>query len=210
MNVLVRLPGSALRALATASTLLLVLLVLPVAAQYKVIDAQGRVTYTDRPPAGARAEPLRVPGGPAPDPGLPYALRQRVAQAPVTLYTAPACPPCDDARALLRQRGIPHTERSAATSDGVGELQRLEQTTNLPLLRVGARRLVGFSVQDWQAALDAAGYPATSQLPPGYRPAPVQVLGAVPEAPPAARAPAAAPPAPLAPPPAAPASGIRF
>lgn len=207
MNVLVRLPGSALRALATASTLLLVL---PVAAQYKVIDAQGRVTYTDRPPAGARAEPLRVPGGPAPDPGLPYALRQRVAQAPVTLYTAPACPPCDDARALLRQRGIPYTERSAATSDGVGELQRLEQTTNLPLLRVGARRLVGFSVQDWQAALDAASYPATSQLPPGYRPAPVQVLGAVPEVPPAARAPAAAAPAPLAPPPAAPASGIRF
>lgn len=207
MNLPDRLPGSALRALAAALSLLPAL---PALAQYKVTDAQGRVTYTDRPPAGARAEPLRLPSGPTPEPGLPYALRQRVAQAPVTLYTAPACPPCDDARALLRQRGIPYTERSAATSGGVGELQRLEQTTNLPLLRVGARRLVGLSAQDWQAALDAAGYPATSQLPPGYRAAPVQVLGAAAEAPPAPRPGAAAPAAPPVLPPAAPASGIRF
>ncbi len=180
---------------------------LPALAQYKVTDAQGRVTYTDRPPA--EAKPLRLQGGTAREPALPYELSQLAARAPVVLYTAPACAPCDDARVLLRQRGIPHSERSVAASDDVGELQRLEQTTNLPILRVGARRLVGYSAQDWQAALDAAGYPTTSRLPSGYRQPSAQPLVSGAPAP-ALAAPRMNAPAPVAPPPGPAASGIRF
>ena len=38
-------------------------LVAPVVAQYKIIAAQGRVTYTDRPPATEGSKVLPMSGG---------------------------------------------------------------------------------------------------------------------------------------------------
>jgi len=45
----------------------------------------------------------------------------------------------------------------------------LSGETALPLLTVGGQRFKGWSLLQWQAALDAAGYPARSQLPASYR-----------------------------------------
>jgi glutaredoxin len=141
-------------------------------AQYKVVAPDGSITYTDRAPAAGsnRTEPLRAgPAAGGSTAELPFALRQVVARYPVTLYTAPACAPCDAARQLLRQRGVPLTERSVPTPDDVGELRSIEQTTDLPILRLGAQRLVGYSADEWTAMLDAAGYPRQSMLPTSYR-----------------------------------------
>ncbi|ACB33917.1 conserved hypothetical protein [Leptothrix cholodnii SP-6] len=141
-------------------------------AQYKVVAPDGSVTYTDRVPAAAssRTQPLRAGAGGADGAAeLPFVLRQVMARYPVTLYTAPACAPCDTARQLLRQRGVPLVERSVPTPDDVGELRRIEQTTDLPILRLGSQRLVGYSADEWTAMLDAAGYPRQSMLPGSYR-----------------------------------------
>ncbi|RZS58347.1 glutaredoxin family protein [Sphaerotilus mobilis] len=145
-------------------------------AQFKVVAPDGTVTYTDRQPAdrGLRVQPLRRDGSAtasnATVPELPFALRQVVARYPVTLYTAPACAACDSARAALRSRGVPYTERVAGDDEGVRELRRLEQTTEVPVLRLGRQQLVGYTPDEWQATLDAAGYPRTSTLPSTWRP----------------------------------------
>lgn len=149
------------------------------AAQYKVIGPDGRITYTDRPAAGAAgaaARPLGAVNRPTPTAELPYALRQAAVRYPATLYTAPDCGPCDSARALLQQRGIPVRELTIDRAEDLTELQRREGRMELPILRLGAQRLQGFDLGDWQATLDAAGYPRTSQLPPHWRATPAQPL----------------------------------
>ncbi len=108
---------------------------------------------------------------------------------PVTLYTGPACTPCDNARALLKGRGIPFQELTVQTNDDVGAFKRKEGTDQLPVLRIGSQQLLGLSTQDWLSYLDSAGYPASSQLPSGYTwPAPMPMT---------APTPVAAPPAPV-------------
>ena len=116
----------------------------PALAQYKWIDAQGGVHYSDLPPPRTAQGPVRfaVPGGmpaaaqtsgspgaaevqatkPEPDAlslqGLPGALARLARQAPVVLYGIAACSPCDEGRALLQARGIPYTERRDHTFPG--------------------------------------------------------------------------------------------
>jgi glutaredoxin len=155
---------------------LLLLLAGSASAQYKVVGPDGRVTYTDRPPAGAAARPLGAATAATPTAELPYTLRQAVARYPATLYAAPNCAPCDSARALLRQRGVPVREWIIDRAEDVAELQRREGQIELPILRLGAQRLQGFETGDWQRTLDAAGYPRSSQLPPTWRAAPPQPL----------------------------------
>lgn len=164
---------------AAAAFGLLCLSFAPVWAQFKVVDPSGRVTYTDRPPH-LDAQPLRI-GAPEPAAGatdaaddtpptggLPFVLRQAVQRYPVRLYTAPACPPCDAARQALQLRGVPRLEWRVETPEDLARLRSEFGVTELPLLRVGRQRHVGFAEADWRLTLDAAGYPATSQLPPGY------------------------------------------
>lgn len=155
---------------------LLLWLAASASAQYKVVGPDGRITYTDRPTAGAVARPLGAANAPTPMAELPYTLRQAVARYPATFYAAPNCAPCDSARALLRQRGIPVREISIDRAEDVAELQRREGRIELPILRLGAQRLQGFEAGDWHSTLDAAGYPRSSQLPPTWRAAPVQPL----------------------------------
>ncbi|MBP8270882.1 MAG: glutaredoxin family protein [Sphaerotilus sp.] len=148
----------------------------PVAAQYKVVGSDGRVTYTDRPPAGAVARPLGAGPATTPTVELPYALQQAATRYPATLYTAPNCSPCDSARALLRQRGVPVREYTIERAEDLAELQRREGRIELPMLRLGAQRLQGFEAGEWHATLDAATYPRTSLLPPTWRATPSQPL----------------------------------
>ena len=92
-------------------SLLGLLLALPVAAQYKIVDADGSITYTDRPSptAGAKITPLRRNSLPIEAPGaaLPLVLRQAASRYPVMLYSAADCTACDSGRLLLQQRGVP-------------------------------------------------------------------------------------------------------
>lgn len=150
---------------------------LPAAAQgvYRIVGPDGRVTFSDQPPpangasAGARSNPSASAGGAATGPALPFELRQVATRYPVVLYTGNDCAPCNSGRNLLNARGIPYTEKTVTTADDAEALKRLTGEVSLPFLTIGAQRLRGFSDTEWTQFLNAAGYPAQSALPPGYR-----------------------------------------
>jgi glutaredoxin len=182
---------------------LAVLLLLPALAQaqmYRWLDDKGKVHFSDRPPAsGARnLQKQSLPAAQGAAPPLPYALQQPVRNFPVTLYTSQACgDACAKARELLNQRGVPYSEASVADEEDLANLQQLSGGNSVPVMTVGREVLKGFEAGAYASALDNAGYPASSLLPPG-----VQARKPVDKPPPKA-APAAAPPAaPAAAPPA--------
>ena len=141
----------------------------PAWALYKVVAPDGRITYTDRPPTDRPAATLKTNGTVVFSASLPFELQRIVSQYPVTFYASSKCPPCDTARQMLQSRGIPYSEKTVETSEDILTLQKREGVQQLPVLKVGSKQLVGFTQSDWLAYLDAAGYPATSSLPPSYK-----------------------------------------
>jgi glutaredoxin len=190
---------------------------------YRIVGPDGKVTFSDRPPADAPAQAARTTGAaPAPASGnaaLPYELRQIATRFPVTIYTGNDCAPCTSLRNALVARGVPFTERTVTTSEDTAALQRLSGSASLPFGSIGGQQLVGFSDAEWTQYLDAAGYPKQSQLPSSYRPTaatPLVAVKPVETAPAADKPKAAAPvrPAPAARPAEGPTpsnpAGIRF
>jgi glutaredoxin len=150
--------------------MLLAGLALPAAALYKVVGPDGRITYTDRPPSdsAARVTPLNRDGVnevPPPQDTLPQELRLATTRFPVTLYSTADCPPCDAARQLLVQRGVPFTEKLVVSEDDAAAMERLLGARTVPSLTIGSQALRGLSQADWTSYLDAAGYPRESKLP---------------------------------------------
>ena len=145
----------------------------PAHAQYKVIGADGKVTYTDRPAvtAGSKVTPIGMRGtasGPT-DGALPLELRQPAAKYPVTLYTVTgSCEPCESARQLLRQRGIPYAEKQVQGAEDSEALERLSGGRDAPTLAIGTQMMRGLAPEVWGSYLDAAGYPRESRLPASY------------------------------------------
>ena len=160
---------------------------------YRITGADGKVTYSDRPPAAASVGDAgrAAAGGPGTGAGLPFALRQVALKYPVVLYTGDNCAPCGAGRSLLTSRGIPFSEKTISSAADTEALQRLSGEAVLPFLTIGGQQLKGFSDAEWTQFLNAAGYPTSSALPPAYRPpapaplvalAPSPVLAADPQA----------------------------
>jgi glutaredoxin len=169
--------------LRTLATVLLAGTVLPALALYKVVQPDGSVTYTDRPPAAGsgRIITLGRSAAPAqPEAVFPLELRQPAQRYPVTLYTSPDCTTCDSGRRLLQQRGIPFSERLVTSEADAAALERTVGARTVPALTIGAQALRGLSEIEWTAYLDAAGYPRESRLPSGWQPpAPTPLVGRV-------------------------------
>jgi glutaredoxin len=186
---------------------------------YRIVGADGKVTFSDKPPLTAEQGKVATTGtGAAAASGgnLPFELRQVVGKYPVTLYTSAECAPCGAGRALLTSRGIPFSERTVTTAEDAASLQRLTGENSLPVVTIGGQRIRGFSDVEWTQTLDAAGYPKTSVLAASYRNAPASPLVSVQkpaeakaETKPAEPAPAPAQEQPLGPTPSNPA-GISF
>lgn len=153
---------------------------LPARALYKVVQPDGSVTYTDRPPVVTTARITSMGRGSTPtgqvDVALPIDLRQAAQRYPVVLYTSSDCTPCDNGRKLLVQRGVPYTERRIVSEEDALVLERLSGGRTVPSLTIGAQPVRGLSETDWTAYLDAAGYPRESRLPRGWLAAPASPL----------------------------------
>jgi glutaredoxin len=170
-----------------------------VSAQYKVVQPDGSVTYTDRAPSSGQARvtamgrATAVTSAPAPaEATLPPELRQAVKTYPVTLFTTPDCTPCDKGRQLLQQRGVPYSERRIVSAQDVAALERTLGSRDVPSLMIGPQALRAFAETDWNNYLDVAGYPRESKLPRDWPVVqPVPMVEPAP-APPAARKPVAA------------------
>ena len=190
---------------------------------FRIVGPDGKVTFSDKPPAETGAKVTTGTGASAGGGGtggtaLPFELRQIAQKYPVTLYTGSNCGPCQSARTFLQSRGVPFVEKTVNTNDDIQALQRLSGENSLPFATIGGQQLKGFSDSEWTQYLNAAAYPSTSILPANYRqPAatPMVEVAAAPITPGAPATPAArAAAAPAAAQQAAPApsnpSGIRF
>ena len=147
---------------------------------FRIVGADGRVTFSDRPPADSNAKvttgKAALAGGDAANANLPSELRTVVSRYPVTLYTSKDCGPCASGRALLTARGVPFAEKTISTNDDAAALQRISGDNSMPFLTIGGQQIKGFSDSEWTETLSAAGYPANSVLPPNYRQAPAAPL----------------------------------
>ncbi len=135
---------------------------------YRWVDPSGRVFYTDKlPPKDARNIEQKKLGDPPPELPLPYELQRAVKTFPVVLYASDCGPPCDAARQLLDKRGVPHEDRDARDPVIQQEMARFTGgPVEVPLMLVGRTAVKGFEPGEWNNALDAAGYPKSSILPP--------------------------------------------
>ncbi len=141
--------------------------VLARADTYKWVDADGTVHYSDQPPPPNARKSERTRFGDKPgDVSMPYVLQQAVKNFPVTMFVYDCGDGCNGARTLLAKRGVPHTVKDPLAPDMREELRVLTGGEEVvPVLLVGRRVLRGFEEGQWNAALDAAGYPRTALVP---------------------------------------------
>ena len=156
--------------------LLLYLIAAAAGAQslHKWVDAQGNVSYSDRPPPPSLqvkdlSNTLNTLGaGQMQAENLPFELQQLVAKSPVVIYTSKGCSPCDLGRNLLLSKNAPFTEKIIASSADLIALGTRFSLQTLPVLTVGAKSINGFGSTQWSDALAEAGYLSSVVLPKTY------------------------------------------
>ncbi len=143
----------------------------PAQALYKVVSPEGKVSYTDRPTSKKqhKLQPLSHDTTTSNNAPLPYELNQTTQRFPVTLYTTDKCAPCDSARQLLKQRGVPFAEKTIKTQADNEALQQQIGGRELPSATIGNQALRGLQPNEWHSYLDTAGYPKQSQLPTNFQ-----------------------------------------
>ena len=134
---------------------------------YKWVDQHGNVSYQDQPPPSDNGKvEERYVGERAPAAIDNAAADAAAAAAPVVLYSAAKCTPCDSARAYLRGRGVPYAEKNVQTDR---ELQKelLQKTGQLavPTIVVGTKVMQEYSQAWLESELDQAGYPKPAPAP---------------------------------------------
>lgn len=142
------------------------------AQMYKWVGPNGKIVYSDTPPP-ANAKKLGSKSLESSNSlstsNLPPELAAAINKNPVTLYTAPNCGACNEGKNLLKQAGIPFTEKTIKTNDDVDKLKQVSGDTTLPFLQINKSKFKGLDSNEWRSALTAAGYPETNMLPKDYR-----------------------------------------
>ncbi|MCL5059512.1 MAG: glutaredoxin family protein [Candidatus Thermoplasmatota archaeon] len=160
---------------------------LAAARLYQWKDAQGRMVYSDQPPPpNIRNAQQKSFKGSVIEGGESYAAKSAREKYPVTLYASACGAPCDQARRLLGERGIPYSAKDPqASPEAQAELQKLTGQLRVPVLVVGSDKIDGFETGQWQAMLDRAGYPKSAL--PGRKQVPAVAPAPAPAAPAAAQ-----------------------
>lgn len=124
---------------------------------YKWVDRDGNVSYQDRPPPSdaGRVEEKRFGAG-----GSVFgSARDDATRPPVVLYSTPKCSACDGARAYLKARGVPFTEKNV---EGDRKLQQelIKRAGGLavPTITVGDKVMRGYLESLLEGELEQAGY----------------------------------------------------
>lgn len=189
------------RLAALAAALLVPLVASAQSTVYRWVDKNGKVHYSDSPPAqdARNVSQKRMGTGQGEAPQLPYATQQAMKTSPVVLYVSPTCGEfCAAGRDLLSRRGIPFSERDVSNPADAEAVKKLIGSLGVPVLAVGEKAMKGYSEGNWHGALDTAGYPRTA-LPGQLNPMVPPPAAAAP-APPKAEAPKAEAPTAEAPP----------
>jgi glutaredoxin len=141
------------------------------AQMYRWVDASGKVNFSDQPPPASVKKPQKSSATSSEPSGenLNYGLSEEAKDFPVTLYSSSDCAPCSEGRSLLKNRGIPFSEKTISTNEDLAQLKQVGGNGQLPFLTVGRTKLTGFEADAWNSALSVAGYPQSSQLPSNYK-----------------------------------------
>ncbi len=130
------------------------------AGVYKWTDDQGRVHYSDAPPAKGQAEEVKVrinsytgPAVVSKAKGSPVASRQEV-----LVYSTTWCGVCKTAKAYLDSKGVRYREVDVETDAGGREAFAKLGGRGVPLILVGERRMDGFDQRKLEEMLKAAGH----------------------------------------------------
>jgi len=144
------------------------------AQQYRWLDENGGVHYTDTPPPPtAKSGERKKFKGNAVGSQTSYELEQALKTAPVTLYSHPDCKDlCQLAREVLNKRGVPFSEVSATDEAKLEQLRRVSGGTRVPVLVVGGQVETSVSADAYSQALDLAGYPKPGVAPARKQEAP--------------------------------------
>ncbi|HEV2611504.1 MAG TPA: glutaredoxin family protein [Noviherbaspirillum sp.] len=157
----------------TPCVLLFVLFLIPAAASgqtlYKSVGPDGRISYSDTPPAGAKVQKTMsyspLPASPVPesvrrDRQEPEAGIQRrsletgTGSEGIRLFTATWCGYCTKAKAYLGQRGLAYQEYDIDTPAGKRAFAQAGTGTGIPLLLWKERRQQGFSKAGYDALFE--------------------------------------------------------
>ena len=161
--------------LALFSVVLLLGAGLAQAQQYRWIDKDGRVQFTDAPPPPWAKDVRRTnitPPKPAAPP-MPFEVARANKDFPVTVYTSPNCAEiCETVRGALNKRGVPFKEVQVWEQDSNNELKRVTGGSDVPALVVGRSVHKGFQQDAFDALLDSARYPRAGILPARNQAAP--------------------------------------
>jgi hypothetical protein len=141
---------------------------------YRWVDKEGKVHYSDQPPPKEikKVDQPRLKSSSIDTSEAPFATRKASQDFPVTLYTTADCnAECETARAFLRKRGVPFTEKALNSPEEATTFKKLFGSDGLyiPSISVGGLKQQGFEEGTWHDLLDTAGYPRTAI--PGATPA---------------------------------------
>lgn len=126
---------------------------------YKWVDAQGNVSYHDRPPpadAGYRVQERKLS---TKQDDESDANQDAATKSPVVLYSVPKCSPCDQARSHLKKRNVPFSEKNVEKDPKLQEeLKAKAGALSVPTIMVGAKVLNSYTEGWLDSELDQAGY----------------------------------------------------
>jgi glutaredoxin len=129
---------------------------------YKTVGPDGKVSYSDRPPADGRIDKKlsfeSLPSTPLPPPSSAYLewLKTRPALAPavsdeVVLYAAAWCGYCRQARTYLRAKGIAYRDVDIETDAGRHAFSVNGGGKGIPFIVRGKAQMRGFSAAGYDA-----------------------------------------------------------
>jgi glutaredoxin len=129
---------------------------------YKWVDKDGNVSYQDRPPpdSATQVQEREMSG----QPGGGEGSAEAAVKFPVVLYAVPQCAGCDLARAYLKKRGIPFSEKNVANNRALqDEMKKKVGDLSVPTITVGSKVMKGYLESLLEGELDQAGYPKAAR-----------------------------------------------
>jgi glutaredoxin len=134
---------------------------IPASAQqiYRWVAPDGRVQYSDKPPAGVQAKPVELrinsySGAPQVS-GIASAGTFR---PEIRMYATDWCGYCRKARDYCARNGIRYTELDVEKSPAARDEYQRMGARGVPVILVGTQRMNGYSEQRLAQMLKAAGY----------------------------------------------------
>jgi glutaredoxin len=113
----------------------------PASAQiHRWVDADGRVQYSDKPPAPAAKAAADQP------------------RPEIRMYATDWCPHCRRAQAFFAKQGIRYTHIDIEKSEAGRAEYRSLGGRGVPLIVVGSQRMSGFGEERMMQMLKSAGY----------------------------------------------------